>query len=105
MSSLSVVSGHKNQKILLEAFRFAKINQAVEKLYTTDYPEFNEEFKQLSIEIKNDISYLKLTFKSSNIQFLAWMQTQNLDQKLTNILMEFGILEENFTLKLIYKII
>ena len=105
MSPLSVVSGHKNQKILQEAFRFAKINQAIEKLYTTDYPEFNEEFKQLTIQIKNDSDHLKLTLKSTNIQFLAWMQTQNLDQKLSNILTEFGILENNFTLKLIYKII
>lgn len=105
MSFLKITTGHKNQKMLTEAFIYAKISQALEDIFKVNFASFLEDYKKLSIICKNIGGNLKLTLKSSDIQFLSWLKSQNIDDLLLTELQKTEILGDNQTLKIIYKII
>ena len=105
MSLLKITSGLKNQKVLTEAFVYARICQSLENLFTSNFPEFVDDFKKLIILSKKLDDCLKITLKSSDIQFLSWLKSQNIDDLLSSNLESIGVLDENEILKINYKII
>jgi len=104
MQPLSFTAGHKNQKILAEAFLHSKIVSLLTDLFTTEFAEYKLDLSELFISTKSSNNGLNLTLKSSNINFLSWLKSQNLNQILLEKLQSSGTLDETSQLHIFYKI-